>query len=140
MVFFIYKCYYVLFLYYSKFKKDVTWNSSIIMLSAVFVVHLMLAMKLSGLLDIIGPDPMTNSESTKKGKMLLFIIPLCVLVWNAIYYVVFNLAEASKTDGRSKRYSFDPTKRDKTVCWMFISLSFCLVFIFAGVKVLFDLK
>lgn len=37
---------------------------------------------------------------------LIYIIPLCVLVWYAIDYVLFNLAKASKMDGSSERYSF----------------------------------
>jgi len=141
MVLFLYKCYYVFFLFYSKYKRETPWFSATMALTLPFSLLLMSSMELLGVLDYITPNTLGDSPSTKRGKLyLLFIIPYLLICWHTMKYLIFNIAKASKTDGLSERYSFTPTKRDKIVCWLACFLSLSFVFIVVGMKTLLNIK
>jgi len=140
MTFFFYKCYYVFFLYYTNKDKS-PWYSSITAMATSLCIFILSLFELVGFLDFFNSFIEDDSPSTRKGKTLLFlIIPLCTLIWYAVSFIVSRMGEASKIDGRSERYDFDPTKRDKTICWLacFLSLAFGLSVI--GFKTLLGLK
>lgn len=135
MVFFIYKCYYVLFLFYSNYNREVPWVSAMFVLTATLVCLFIPLIDLFGILDTINSNIETGNPLVRRGKIFLsLVIPLCLLGWFIIHHIIFNLAKASKRDGLSERYAFTPTKRDKVICWVACSLSLSLIAIYGTVK------
>jgi hypothetical protein len=137
MVFFIFKCYYVLFLHFSKDKHTVPWWNAMLGLSFVSTALLLSIMHLSGALQFLLPDTSGAGPFERRGKHLLFILPFFVLIWYLLKYIIFGEAKASKTDGLSERYAFTPTKRDKIICWLTVLLSLLSIVAAAGIKQLF---
>ena len=140
MVFFLYKCYYVFFLHYESRKNVVSWHSAIAVLAATTSLYEIALMELFGVLDVVHEYTMADDKSLQKGKLLLFfVIPLCMLIWYTLKYVIFTVAKASKTDGLSERFSFAPNKQDKIICWLASILSVCMTFTIVGIKALHGL-
>lgn len=119
MIYLIYRCYYVLFLYYSNYKRETPWISAMFVLTAWLVCLLISAFEFLGILDVIHSNTKELNPLARRGKvMILLVIPLCVVSWFIIYQIIFNLAKASKESGLSGRYAFTPTKGDKIICWL----------------------
>ncbi|MEC3881529.1 hypothetical protein [Parapedobacter sp. 10938] len=78
---------------------------------------------------------MKGDPLAKRGKILLLAgIPSYALCWFILHYIIFTLAKASKTDGRSERYSFIPTKVDKVICGFVLALPFITLAIHGYLK------
>lgn len=119
MVALIYKAYYIFFLYYSRSKMEVAWFSSIIAISTALLFVLISISNELGLLEKLDVYLEAGTKLGRKRNIFLYvIIPSCVLMVSTVYYIVFNLAKASKTTGLSELYLFTPTKRDKVAHWV----------------------
>jgi hypothetical protein len=134
---FYYKCYYVLFLYYTKYKREPSSFRAIgtLSVSLWFLAFSLLA--ISGVLDHISLRLPRSSLLREKIWVLLFVlIPSLLLSQFLMRYMVFKIAKASKETGKSEVFEFTPTKRDRIVCWGFCLFSFSSIFIVVGVRVL----
>ena len=119
MIAIIYKAYYIFFLHYSKNKRDVAWYSSIVAISACFMIVLLGVTHELGLLEIIDVYFQADTVLGRKNKVkLFFIFPLVALIIFVVHYLVFNRAKASKTTGLSELYPYTPTQRDKVLLWV----------------------
>src|SRR5690606_5299226 len=133
MVFFIYKCYYVLFLYYSKNHKEIPWLSASLVLTGSLAGLIMSIMGLSGILDMNGSNAIEESPLAKRSRIYSLVIPLLLICFFTTKHIIFKLAKASKLDGRSERYSFVPSRQDKIICWLACIFSLGSVLITVGI-------
>lgn len=140
MVYFFYKCYYVFFLYYARFKNETPWYSAITALAVAVVCILMVSFLTT--VDLLGlKEPYLKPDEGvspigRRLRQLFVIIPFITVVWYWVKYLVLTKAKASKEDGRSEIYTFEPTRRDRIICWVFFLTSCSLVFIIVGIKAL----
>lgn len=136
MLFFLYKCYYVLFLHYQRFKNDVAWISAIIFLVVVSNTILMSLLHFLGALSFINGYIHDDSPISKKTNVLLWIVfPLSLLSYYTLRFLIFTKAQASKTDGRSKRFDFEPNRRDKVICFTAVYLPLGLLMLYFALEI-----
>lgn len=81
------------------------------------------------------PDARLNPLE-RRGVLLLYISPWILIIWYWVKYMVLTKAKASKEEGRSEIYTFEPTKKDKIIYWSFFFISCFSVFIVVGIKAL----
>lgn len=136
MLFFLYKCYYVLFCHFQRSKMEVAWDSAIILLASVGNAILLTLLHVLGALNFINGYIQDNNPINKKVNVFLWVIlPLCVLTYYSLHFLIFNKAQASKTDGRSKRFDFEPNRRDKVICFTAVYLPLGLLMLYFALEI-----
>lgn len=140
MVFFLYKCYYIFFLHFSKKQKEIAWNSAIMALTGSLAIFIFFWMELTGFLDNTIPKTIGDGPFAKRGKILALVIPVLAICYWIISHIIFRKARASKSDGLSERFTFVPTKRDKIICWVTYIVLMSSMLILIGIKVLLGQK
>lgn len=136
MLFFLYKCYYVLFLHYQRFKNDVAWISAILFLVVVSTVILMSLLHFTGTLSVINGYIHNDNPIIKKATVLLWVVfPLTLISYYTLRFLIFEKARASKTDGRSERFDFEPNRRDKIICFSAVYLPLGLLMLYFALEI-----
>lgn len=138
MVFFLYKCYYVLFLHFSKDESATPWWSALLGLTVSFTILFISILHLFGLLDMTIPGTVGDGPLARRGKYLWAVLPYFLIIWFILKYFIFGLAKVSKIDGHSQRFSFTPSNRDKIICWLTCLMSFGSIGVVAVIKKLLN--
>jgi len=119
MKLFIYKIYYVSFLYYSKYKRETPWFSAQMILIGCFAS---LAIGTLGILGLMPFDTKSLSipNTSKNVTKYTFLFFLLFLIWKGVSYILYKKLLVSKIDGKSPYYNFNPTKKDKILTLIYV--------------------
>ena len=136
---YIYKFYYVFFLYYSKFRNEVPWFGAICVITICFF---MTATAIIGATGLFYPlmDLLKIPGIHYKIPLLLFTTSTLCLIDITFSYLLFKKMKVSRQDGRHPNYEFNPTKKDKWVAYSVAIISFSLPFIVKGILIYFDVE
>jgi len=135
MKLFIYKIYYVSFLYYSKFKIETPWFSAQMLL----VICLgSLTIGVLGIFNLLFPLEhfVSLTKSSKILSRLTFSLFFIFLIWRLFSYVLFKKLLVSKIEGKSPYYDFNPTKKDKILTLIYVLILFFSAIIIKGIDIL----
>lgn len=136
MLFFLYKCYYVLFCHFQRSAIDVAWYRAILFLVVVSNSILISLLHFLGPLSFIYGYIHDDNPISKRVNVLLWIVlPLSLFSYHSLRFLIFNKAQASKTDGRSKRFDFEPNRRDKVICFTAVYLPLGLLMLYFALEI-----
>lgn len=138
MVKFTYEFFYVCFEHHARYKKiAIPWFSAIAMVVSSFCLTILTILMIVDLLKpLISLFDSSPSEAGKfgKGPVYLFSILLSGIIFYICHYLIFKSGGASKETGRSDRFYFEPTKRDKLFYWCVFILPYVGVIVTSVLK------
>lgn len=130
----IYKFFYVIFLYYLRFKDGITWISTMFV---IILCCLCLTISILGAFNLLSPvrDLFSFPGAHKKVTSLIFLSTGFALYWYVFSFILFTKLKVSKEDGTRPNYEFIPTRNNKitVVCCLFLFIF--SPFIVKGVQV-----
>lgn len=136
MQLFIYKIYYVLFLFYSKHNEETPWIRAQMVLLGCFGSLAVGSLYVSGLLSFsrnLFYIPNTSGNLTK----YIFIFFLLFSIWKGLSYLLYKKLQISKVDGKSPLFDFTPTKKDNILTLIYVIALVFSFMIIKGIEMLF---
>ncbi|MCY4781201.1 hypothetical protein ORI89_16180 [Sphingobacterium sp. UT-1RO-CII-1] len=133
MQLFIYKIYYVTFLFYSKHDEETPWIRAQMVLLGCFGSLAVGSLYIIGLLSFtrnIFHIPNTSGQLTK----YIFVFFLLFSIWKGLSYLLYKKMQISKVDGKSPLFEFTPTKKDNILTLTYVLMSVFSIFFIKGIE------
>jgi hypothetical protein len=131
---YIYKFFYIIFLYYLNFKDGIAWISSMFVM---ILCSSFLTIGTLGAFDLFSPflDLLSFPGTHRKIAMLISTFILIGVYWLVFSYILLNKLKVSKIDGTRPDYEFVPTRKTKIIVVCFLAFFILYPFLVKGIIV-----
>lgn len=117
---FIYKIFYVIFSFYSKYKSETPWFSATLVLTVCCCSLIVSVLIITGLF-VSFMDSLIIGGYSHKISNLIVSVAMVFSIWRLLSYLLFRKMEVSKSDGKNPYYDFDPAKKDKILVSIYLA-------------------